>query len=98
MDLNKNINYIQFIIYISLLILGVGIAWSKIDTKVNRIDSMYTPDHDMIIRCSTKIDNIEAAVSEIKNDVREIRNSYRNKSTTRNQDLLTSFFQWFGKL
>ena len=77
--IGKSINIIQFLIYIGLLILSVGVVYAKIDLKVCQLEQSALSskeDHDNLIALNTKMNNMVEDIQEIKSDIKDIKNHY----------------------
>jgi len=80
--IGKSINIIQFLIYIGILILSVGVVYAKIDLKVCQLEqnaSITKTDHDNIIALNTKMSSMNEDIQEIKSDIKDIKNHYERK-------------------
>ena len=71
------ITYIQFVIYLVILILGVGICWAKMDQRLIYAESQLNnvqKDHEDIILLKEKLDRIQKDISETASNIKEIKN------------------------
>jgi hypothetical protein len=76
--------WMQFIVTILILIVGISVAWGTYVNKVGDLENQVTglenglkeirTDHDAIISLSTKMDLIMADIKEIKCDLKKSTN------------------------
>lgn len=66
----------QFIIYIAILVLSVGITYGALNVKVSILEDsavISSKDHDLITSIQTKLDFILDDLREIKLDLKAIK-------------------------
>ena len=71
------ITYIQFFIYLIILILGVGICWAKMDQRLIYAESQLLTvqnDHIEIVILREKLDRIQKDITETAANIKEIKN------------------------
>ena len=80
--LTDAITYIQFIIYLSILVISIGICYAKIDYKVSDISLKtiaYDKDHESVLLLNERFERIQRDTSEIKMDLKEIKSSLNRR-------------------
>lgn len=68
----------QFIIYVAVFLISAGIAYASLQSRIIGVEdkiNVIRNDHDVLISLLPKLQAIEQDISEIKTDVREIKNS-----------------------
>ena len=71
------ITYIQFIIYLVILILSVGICWAKMDQRLIYAETQLNTvqnDHIEIVIIKEKLDRIQKDISDTAANIKEIKN------------------------
>jgi len=71
------ITYIQFFIYLVMLVLGVGICWAKMDQRLINAETQLNTvqnDHIEIAILKEKLDRIQKDISETASNIKEIKN------------------------
>ena len=86
--ISSNISLMQFIIYIGILILTIGMLYAKIDLKVGELEKSELSsreDHHNIIALNTKINYMNENLQEIKSDIKDIKSHYERKVASNNR-------------
>ena len=76
----KTISTWQFIIYIALLILSVGVTYGALSIRVGNLEDCAVTskkDHDIVLVIGSKLESIIEDLKEIKSDLKELKANYR---------------------
>ena len=76
----SNINVWQFLIYLAILLLGLGASYGTANNRLNTLEDqakVSQKDHETVISLTTKIDRMIDDIREIKIDVKEIKSKIK---------------------
>lgn len=75
-DSTKWVNIGQFLIYIAVLLLSAGIAYASLQNRISTAEERLNElksDHDVIIKISQNVDEMQRMIHELKIDVKELK-------------------------
>lgn len=74
--LNDKLGITQFIVYLSIMILSIGVSYGAITIRLNVVEEKtmrYQNDHELILILNTKIDRLSEDLKDIKLDLKELK-------------------------
>lgn len=66
----------QFIVYLALLVLTVGVTYGAMTVKVSALEDcakISRSDHDIVLVVQSKLDGIIEDLKEIKSDIKDLK-------------------------
>jgi hypothetical protein len=76
MNIKDMVGPVQLCIYISILLISVGVAYASIATRLDGVEKATDTlgsNHDLIIQINEKINSIAIDVAELKIDIKDLR-------------------------
>jgi len=73
MNLKDYLQPVQFAIYLAILLLGCGIAYANLTSRISAVEKdygAYRSDHDLLVQIATKMETVESDIKEIKIDLK----------------------------
>ena len=80
--LTDAITYIQFIVYLGVLILSIGICYATMTNKIESLESQVPTirsSHESVILLNDRFERIQKDTSEIKSDIKDIKASLNKR-------------------
>ena len=65
---------VQFIVYIGIMVFGIGMAWAAYGVRISELEksaTTYSKDHDALISLNTKLDMLLGVTIEIQKDLKD---------------------------